>query len=90
MEIAKLREKGRDLKDQAKADWERKLAELETKRDAARAKLAEFRDSARRGLERCAEGCPVGLGRVGKSVPRRVVGVLIVRWSSECCERYEA
>jgi len=33
-EIAKLREKGRDLKDEAKAD-------LEVKRDAARAKLAE-------------------------------------------------
>jgi len=39
--IAKLREKGRDLKDQAKADWDRKMAELETKREAASAKLAE-------------------------------------------------
>jgi TolA-binding protein len=41
-EIAKLREKGRELKDEAKADWERKMADLETKRDAARAKLAEI------------------------------------------------
>ena len=40
-EIAKLREKGRDLKDKAKANWDQKMAELETKRDAARAKLAE-------------------------------------------------
>ena len=40
-EIAKLREKGRDLKDQAKADWERTMVDLEGKRDAARAKLAE-------------------------------------------------
>ena len=40
-EIAKLREKGRDLKDQAKVNWDRKLADLETKRDAARAKLTE-------------------------------------------------
>ncbi len=40
-EIAKLREKGRDLKDQAKANWDQKMADLETKRDAARAKLAE-------------------------------------------------
>ena len=45
-EIAKLREKGRDLKDQAKADWDRKMADLETKRDAARGKLAEVRDSS--------------------------------------------
>jgi hypothetical protein len=40
-EIVKLREKGRDLKDDAKADWDRKLAGLEAKRDAARAKLDE-------------------------------------------------
>jgi TolA-binding protein len=45
-EIAKLREKGRDLKDQAKADWDRKMADLETKRDAARVKLAEVRDAS--------------------------------------------
>jgi TolA-binding protein len=45
-EIAKLREKGRDLKDQAKADWDRKMADLQTKRDAARAKLAEVRDAS--------------------------------------------
>ena len=45
-EIAKLREKGRDLKDEAKANWDQKMAELETKRDAARAKLAEVRDSS--------------------------------------------
>ena len=37
----KLREKGRDLKDEAKANWDRKMAELETKRDATRAKMAE-------------------------------------------------
>ena len=45
-EIAKLREKGRDLTDQAKTDWDRKMADLETKRDAARAKLAEVRDAS--------------------------------------------
>ena len=45
-EIAKLREKGRDLKDDAKAKWDQKMTELETKRDAARAKLAEVRDSS--------------------------------------------
>ena len=45
-EIAKLREKGRDLKDEAKTNWDRKLADLETKRDAARAKLAEVGHSS--------------------------------------------
>ena len=38
-EIAKLHEKGRDLKDKAKADWNQKMADLETKREAAGAKL---------------------------------------------------
>ena len=45
-EIAKLREKGRELKDQAKEDWNRKMSDLETKREAARAKLAEIGESS--------------------------------------------
>ena len=45
-DIAKLRAKGRDLKDKAKTDWDRKMAELETKRLAASAKLAEVRASS--------------------------------------------
>ena len=45
-EIAKLKEKGRDLKDDAKANWDRKIAGLETKRQAARAKLAEVGQSS--------------------------------------------
>ena len=40
-EIAKLRLKGHDLKDQAKISWDQKIAELEVKRNAAFAKLAE-------------------------------------------------
>ena len=44
--IVKLREKGRDLKDKAKANWDQKMAELETKREAARAKLAEVGHSS--------------------------------------------
>ncbi len=46
VEIAKLREQGRDLKDQAEADWDRKMADLETKRETARAKLAEVGQSS--------------------------------------------
>ena len=45
-EIAKLREKTRDLKDKAKANWDQKMAELETKREAARAKLAAVGQSS--------------------------------------------
>ncbi len=45
-EIVKLREKGHDLKDEAKVKWDQKLAELEAKRDAARVKLAEAADSS--------------------------------------------
>ncbi len=45
-EIAQLREKGSDLKDDAKVNWDRKMADLETKRDAARTKLAEVGHSS--------------------------------------------
>ena len=45
-EIEKLREKGSDLKDEAKVKWERKMADLETKRETARTKLAQVRDSS--------------------------------------------
>ena len=45
-EMAKLREKGRDLKDDAKANWDKTMADLETKRDAARAKLTEVGQSS--------------------------------------------
>ncbi|MHB8898513.1 MAG: sll1863 family stress response protein, partial [Thermoguttaceae bacterium] len=40
-DIARLRKKGRHLKDEAKTNWDQKMAELETKQDAARVKLAE-------------------------------------------------
>ena len=46
VEIVQLREKGRDLKGEAKANWDRKLAKLEAKRDAANAKLTEVGHSS--------------------------------------------
>lgn len=46
VEIAELREKGSGLRDEAKADWDRKMAELEIKREAARVKLAEIGHSS--------------------------------------------
>jgi chromosome segregation ATPase len=45
-EIAKLRERGGELKDEAKANWEKKMAELEKKRESASAKLSEVRESS--------------------------------------------
>lgn len=45
-EVVKLREKGRELKDDAKANWDQKMADLETKREAARAKLDEVAQSS--------------------------------------------
>jgi TolA-binding protein len=45
-EIAKLREQSRDLKDEAKVKWDQKLADLETKRDVASAKLADLVQSS--------------------------------------------
>jgi hypothetical protein len=55
-EIAKLREKGRDLKGEAKANWDRKMAELETKRDAAHAKLAEVGHSSEEAWKHVQQG----------------------------------
>jgi len=45
-EMAALREKSRDLKDEAKADWERTLPQLQAKRDSVHDKLAEVRQSS--------------------------------------------
>jgi chromosome segregation ATPase len=53
-EIAKLREKGRDLKDKAK--WDQKMTELEAKRDAARAKLAEISHSSEKAWKDVEKG----------------------------------
>jgi TolA-binding protein len=44
--IVKLREKGSSLKDKAKVNWDQKMADLETKRKAASAKLAEVGSSS--------------------------------------------
>jgi TolA-binding protein len=55
-EIAKLREKRRDLKDEAKANWDQKMAELETKREAASAKLADVGHSSAEAWEDVQKG----------------------------------
>lgn len=45
-EMAVLREKNRNLKGAAKADWERTFPQLQAKRDAAYAKLTEVSQSS--------------------------------------------
>jgi len=67
-EIAKLRDKGRDLKDDAKANWDRKMAELETKRDAARAKLAEVASSSAEAWKDIQKGAQSAWDDLHKSV----------------------
>jgi TolA-binding protein len=43
--VSELREKGRNLKDQAKTDWEKRMSELELKREAAATSLARVGES---------------------------------------------
>jgi hypothetical protein len=67
-EIAKLREKGRDLNDQAKANWDRKMADLDTKREAARAKLAEVGHSSAEGWKDVQKGAQSAWDELDKAV----------------------
>jgi TolA-binding protein len=67
-EIAKLREKGRDLKDQAKADWDQKLADLETKRNAARAKLVEVGHASAEAWKDIQQGAQSAWDELDKAV----------------------
>lgn len=45
IEVAKLREKGVELKDDVKVNWDQKMAGLETKQKSVRAKLAEVENA---------------------------------------------
>jgi LPS O-antigen subunit length determinant protein (WzzB/FepE family) len=54
--IADLRDKGHELKDDAKANWDRNMAELETKQEAARAKLTEVGNSSAAAWEDVQKG----------------------------------
>ena len=66
-EIAKLQEKGRDLKGDAKVKWDQKLADLETKRDAARAKLAEVAQSSGAAWKDVQKGAQSGWDEMDKA-----------------------
>jgi Skp family chaperone for outer membrane proteins len=55
-EIAKLREKGLALKDEAKTRWNEKMADLQAKQEAARKKLDELGTSTGEAWERLEKG----------------------------------
>ena len=65
--IAKLREKGHDLKGEAKVKWDRKMAELETKREAARDKLAEVGHSSAEAWKDVRKGAQSAWDELDKS-----------------------
>jgi hypothetical protein len=55
-EIAKLHEKGRALKNEARTRWNEKMADLKAKREAARKKLDEVGKSTGEAWERLEKG----------------------------------
>ena len=65
--IAKLREKGRDLKDDAKVQWDQKMSDLEKKREAARAKLTEVGQSSADAWEDVQKGAQSAWDEVEKA-----------------------
>jgi TolA-binding protein len=67
-QIAKLREKGRDLKDDAKVNFDRKMADLEAKRDAASAKLAEVGHSTAEAWKDVQKGAQSAWDELDKAV----------------------
>ena len=75
--IAKLREKGRDLKDEAKAELGSEDGRAGNETGCSPRQTGRGRSIERGGLEGRPEGSPVGLGRIGQSLPRRVARVLI-------------
>lgn len=66
-EMERLREKGRALKDEAKARWNEKMAELEAKRKVAGEKLDELRKSTGEAWEHLEKGAQSALDDVRKA-----------------------
>jgi hypothetical protein len=65
--IVKLREKGRDLKDDSKVNWDQKMAELEKKREAARVKLDEVGHSSAEAWKDVQKGAASAWDELDKS-----------------------
>jgi predicted nucleic acid-binding Zn-ribbon protein len=66
-DIAKLQEKGLALKDEAKARWNEKMADLKTKQEAARKKVEELGKSTGEAWERLEEGAQAAWDDVQKA-----------------------
>lgn len=72
-EITKLREKGRDLKGETLTEWDRKMAELDKKLDAARTKVSEVghaSSKAWKDLQKHAQEAWDDVEKAFKDVPR--------------------
>jgi len=65
--IAELREKGSELKDEAKTNWEKKMSELDTKRTAANAKLAELGNATAGAWEEMQKGAKSAWDELNKA-----------------------
>ena len=65
---AKLRENGRELKGEAKVKWDGKMAELEMKREVARAKLAEIGQSSAEAWKDVQKGAQSAWDELDKAV----------------------
>jgi predicted nucleic acid-binding Zn-ribbon protein len=66
-EITKLQEKGLALKDEAKARWNEKMADLKTKQEAARKKAEDLGNSTGEAWERLEEGAQAAWDDVQKA-----------------------
>lgn len=66
-EIKKLRERGSDLKDQARENWEKTMADLEKKRDAARTRLEEVGHSSAEAWKEVQKGAESAWAELDKS-----------------------
>jgi predicted nucleic acid-binding Zn-ribbon protein len=66
-EITKLQEKGLALKDEAKARWNEKMADLKTKQEAARKKVEELGKSTGEAWERLEAGAQAAWDDVQKA-----------------------
>lgn len=66
--IAKVREKGLALKDEAKTRWNERMADIEAKQEAARRMLDEFGSSTGEARPRLEEGARAAWGDLQKAV----------------------
>lgn len=67
-DIARLQEQGRDLQGEAKANWDQKISDLRTKREAASARLAEIQQSSVEAWQDLQKGAQSAWDELDKAV----------------------